>query len=105
MSMDDFTNDILVSKRVVLVACIHRDYEYKEQLANLRAISYEYGDKLRVCLLDVSYLKAFMQEFNINGTPTLLIFADGQEQDRLLGKVDQEALKAFVLSAAPYLAT
>lgn len=93
---DSFDSEVLVEKRPVLLACIRRDYDYDEQTGVLGGISNKYGKKLKVCLLDEDSIGAFMK-FGIEGSPAFIIFHDGEEKGRMLGKADTQSLSSFVL--------
>jgi thioredoxin 1 len=51
-------------------------------LADLAA---EYGDQLRIVKLNIDIHPSYIGRFGIRGAPTLIVFKDGQEVDRLIG--------------------
>ncbi len=97
---DSFDSEVLVEKRPVLLACISRDYDYVEQTGVLGGISKKYGRKLKVCLLDEDSIGAFMK-FGVEGSPAFIIYYEGEEKGRMLGKADKTSLSSFVLKTLP----
>lgn len=63
---------------------------FVEQLAE------EYADKLTVGKLNVDEETDAAIRYNVSSIPTLVLFRDGEEIDRMLGAVPYERLKAFV---------
>ena len=63
---------------------------FVEQLAE------EYADKLTVGKLNVDEETDAAIRYNVSSIPTLVLFRDGEEVDRMLGAVPYERLKAFV---------
>jgi len=96
-----FASDVLYEEGPVLLACISRDYEYNEQTNVLGGLSEKYGKKLKVCLLDEDSIGAFMK-FGVEGSPAFIIFNEGEEKGRMLGKADKETLNNFVLKTLPW---
>ncbi|MBW2663215.1 MAG: hypothetical protein JRD93_14785 [Deltaproteobacteria bacterium] len=93
---DNFDSEILSEKRPVLLAYIRRDYEYKNQIEILESVSKEYGDAIKVCLLDENFTRAY-KNLGIEGDPTFIGYYKGNEKGRILGKADRETLISFVL--------
>jgi hypothetical protein len=100
-TLTDFEVDGSEAQKPVLVGCLHKNFEYKEQVEALQNISQTFGDQLEIFLLDVPLINAFMQKFRIFGTPTFLILLAGQERGRLLGQTKSEDLRNFVLRILP----
>jgi len=94
---DNFDSEILSEKKPVILAYIRRDYEYKNQIEFLENVSKEYGDEIKVCLLDEIFARTY-KNLEINGDPTFLGYYEGKEKGRILGKADKEKLISFVLS-------
>jgi hypothetical protein len=95
IGMDNFDFEITAEKRPVLLACIRRDNEYRELIEVLESISRRYGDELKICLLDDVFIEVY-RKLGIVGTPTFIIFYEGREKGKMLGKVDREKLNSFV---------
>jgi hypothetical protein len=100
-ALTDFEVGDSEAQKPVLVGCLHKNFEYKEQVEALQTIEQTFGEQLEICLLDVSLIKAFMQKFKIFGTPTFLILLAGKEKGRLLGQIRSEDLREFVLRILP----
>jgi len=94
--LDNFELEIIEEKRPVLLACLHRYFEFREQTDVLKMVSKEYAESLKVCVLSEDFSRFFSEKFGIEGSPIFLIFNDGEEINRLLGKVDRERLIAFL---------
>lgn len=100
---DNFDSEIAAEKRPVLLAYIVPDFTYKKQLEVLEIISKRYfGDLLKVCLLKEDFVWAH-RHLGIKGSPTVIIFYQGQEKGRMLGKADKESLSSFILQTLPNL--
>jgi thioredoxin 1 len=52
------------------------------------------ADKLKVCKLNVDNNQNIAARYNIRGIPTLLIFKDGKEVDRIVGAVPPQAIQS-----------
>lgn len=97
---ESFDSEVLAEKKPVLLACISRDYDYDEQTGVLGGISGKYGKRLKVCLLDEDSIGAFMK-FGVEGSPAFIIFHEGEEKGRMLGKADKESLNSFIIKTLP----
>lgn len=93
--MDNIDTEIRTEKRPILLACIRRDYEYKEQAEILENVSERYGDELKVWLLDEDFIGVY-RKLGIVGTPTFIIFYEGREKGKMLGKANEETLSSFI---------
>ena len=51
----------------------------------LEEISEEYGDKIVVAKLDVDEVPSIAGKYNVMSIPTLVVFEDGKEVNRLVG--------------------
>ena len=67
----------------------------------LEEIALEHGDQLRVGKLNVDNNQATAFRYQVQSIPTLILFKDGQEAERLVGFLPKERLMAKL---APYLA-
>jgi thioredoxin-related protein len=95
IGMDNFESEIWLELRPVLLACIHRRFEAKEQLKILEEVSRKIDWNVKICLSYKGHSDSY-QVLSVEGTPTFLLFADGEEIGRVLGKVSPEALIKFV---------
>ena len=93
---DNFGPEILDEKKMVLLGCFHRGPEFVEQKEVLEGVAKTFNGELKVCLLNVDSFDALREEFEVEGTPTFLIFAAGKEKGRILGKTDKATLIDFV---------
>jgi hypothetical protein len=96
-TMGDYEADGPAAHKPILVGCLHKNFEYKEQVEALQHILQNFGEQLEIFILDVSLLNAFMEKFKVFGTPTFLILLAGKEKGRLLGQTTSDDLKDFVL--------
>ena len=60
------------------------------------AIAEEYQDKAGVYKMNVDENMNVPQRFGIRGIPTLIVFKDGQEQERIVGAVSREAIAKVI---------
>ncbi len=92
----EFTKQVLDHPAPVLVAFLRCDLEPVEQLELLATVAKAYGPALKVCVLDALESYGFRKEYTVLGTPTYLIFQDGREVERMLGKADIDSLRFFL---------
>ena len=95
IGMDNFESEIMLELKPVLLACIHRGFEAKEQLKILEVVSRKIDQNVKICFLYEGFSHAY-RALSIEGTPTFLLFVDGEEVGRVLGKVAPEKLIEFV---------
>ena len=55
-------------------------------------IAEDYGDAIAVGKLNVDEANAIAQQYNISSIPTLIIFRDGEEIDRISGLATKETI-------------
>ena len=67
----------------------------------LEDIAGEYSDKLRIAKLNVDDNPGIAQRFNVMSIPTLIVFADGAERQRLVGAKGKAQL---LEELAPFIA-
>jgi thioredoxin 1 len=60
------------------------------------AIAEEYQDKAGVYKMNVDENMNVPQRFGIRGIPTLIVFKDGQEKERIVGAVSREAIAKVI---------
>lgn len=60
----------------------------------LAELAAEYGEDLRILKLNIDDYPAYVGRFGIRGAPTLLVFKDGQEVDRLVGAQQKSTYQA-----------
>ncbi len=93
-------SEIRAEKRPVLLAWVHQGFGSKEQVNVLEDLSKEYGDAMKVCLLDEVFVEAH-KALEIKGSPTFIVFNEGKEKGRMLGKADIASLSSFVSRTLP----
>ncbi len=98
VGMDNFDSEIRLEMKPVLLACIRRGFELREQIDLLEKISRKYAPNLKICLL-YEGLNEVYRTLAIQGTPTFLLFFGGEEKGRMLGKVKVETLNTFVFKS------
>ena len=59
-------------------------------------VSDEFDGRLNVCKVDVDEAEEVAMQFGIMSIPTLMIFKDGAEQERIVGYRSKEDLSALV---------
>ena len=95
INVDNFESEVKKVKSPVLLACIHKGHGYKAQAKVLDNLMKNFDGKLKICLLDEEYKNAF-KWLGIEGVPTYILFNKGKEKGRMLGKVDDKKLNAFI---------
>ena len=98
VGMDNFDSEIRLELKPVLLACIRRGFELREQIDLLEKVSRKYAPNLKICLL-FEGLNEVYRALSIEGTPTFLLFFGGEEKGRMLGKVKMETLSTFVFQS------
>lgn len=56
----------------------------------------EYGDKVKICKMDVDANKETPAKFNIRGIPTLMVFKGGNAEGTKVGALSKSQLKEFI---------
>ncbi len=62
----------------------------------LKEIADEYGDKVKICRLDVDDARDSAMEFGISAIPTLILFKDSQVQKKWVGLTSKKDLTAAI---------
>ncbi len=65
-------------------------YTSKDEIAK------EYGEKLKICKIDVDSNPDITPKFGIRGIPTLIMFKDGKAESTKVGAVSKSQLIEFV---------
>ena len=92
-----FDQDVLKSDRPVLV-----DYwaewcgPCKMIAPILEEIADEYGEKLRICKLDIDENQETPGKYGIRGIPTLMLFKNGELEATKVGALSKSQLAAFL---------
>jgi thioredoxin 1 len=97
VSKDSFDEDVLKSERPVLV-----DYwaewcgPCKMIAPILDEIATEYGERVKVCKVNVDENQDAAARFGIRGIPTLMLFKNGEVEATKVGAVSKSQLAAFL---------
>jgi thioredoxin 1 len=62
----------------------------------VEAIAEQYGDAARVFKLNVDDSPAVAQRYGIQGIPTLILFQDGVEKERIVGAASREKISRTI---------
>jgi len=65
----------------------------------LDQLAIEFGDRVKICKMDVDANKDTPAKFNIRGIPTLMIFKNGALESTKVGALSKNDLTAFIQSA------
>lgn len=96
-SDDQFADDVLSSDKPVLV-----DYwaewcgPCKMIAPILDEIADEYGDRLKICKLDIDANQNTPPKYGIRGIPTLMLFKNGEVEATKVGALSKNQLAAFL---------
>ncbi len=97
VSKDTFDDDVLKADRPVLV-----DYwaewcgPCKMIAPILDEIAGEYGDRVKVCKVNVDENQETAAKYGIRGIPTLMLFKNGDVEATKVGAVSKSQLAAFL---------
>jgi thioredoxin 1 len=96
-SDSEWESDVLKSEKPVLV-----DYwaewcgPCKMIAPILNEIADEYGDRLKICKLDIDANQETPPKYGIRGIPTLMLFKDGEVEATKVGALSKSQLAAFL---------
>lgn len=62
-------------------------------------VAEQYKDKITVAKVDIDSEQKTAAQFQVTSVPTVVLFKDGKEVNRLIGLRDLDAIKAFVETA------
>ena len=62
----------------------------------LEEIAAEYGDRLKVCKVDVDSNPDLLKKFELRGVPTLTLFKGGSAVESKVGALPKTLLKEFI---------
>jgi thioredoxin 1 len=94
---DSFEQDVLQSDKPVLV-----DYwaewcgPCKMIAPILTEIADEYGDRVKICKLDIDTNQQTPPRYGIRGIPTLMLFKNGEVEATKVGALSKSQLAAFL---------
>jgi thioredoxin 1 len=94
---NDFDQIVLKSKPPVLVDFWAEWCAPCRVLApTVEAIAEQYGDTTRVFKLNVDNSPAVAQRYGVQGIPTLIIFQNGAEKERIVGVASPEKISRTI---------
>lgn len=94
---NNFESDVLKSDKPVLVDFWAEWCGPCRMIApSVEAVAEEYGDKAGVYKMNVDENMDVPQRYGIRGIPTLILFKNGQEQERIVGAVSREAIAKVI---------
>ena len=97
VSDDSFATQVLQSDRPVLVDFWAEWCGPCKMIAPiLDEIAKEYGDKVKICKLDIDANQATPPKYNIRGIPTLMLFKNGAVEATKVGALSKSQLAAFL---------
>jgi hypothetical protein len=94
-SVTDFVPGIIKKEKLALFAYIRRDYDFKNQTDVLKNILKSLRNDIKIYLLNEESVAA-IDWLDIGGSPTFVLFYNGTEKGRLLGKTDEKTLTGFL---------
>lgn len=62
----------------------------------VEAVAEKFADKASVVKMNVDENMNVPQQYGIRGIPTLILFKNGQEQERVVGAVSREAMEKLI---------
>jgi thioredoxin 1 len=63
---------------------------------SVEAVAEQFGDKANIMKMDVDANIMTPQQYGVKGIPTLILFKNGAEADRVVGAVSREAIAKLV---------
>lgn len=92
-----FESDVLKSDRPVLVDFWAAWCAPCRMLApTVEAVAEKYANTARVVKLNVDDNPSVSQRYGIKGIPTLILFKDGKEEERVVGATSEQAISRML---------
>ena len=97
VSDNSFEADVLKSDRPVLVDFWAQWCAPCRMLApTVEAVAEKYAESASVVKLNVDDNPAISQRYGIKGIPTLILFKNGKEEERVVGATSKEAISRMI---------
>ncbi len=97
VSDSSFERDVLQSDRPVLVDFWAAWCAPCRMLApTVEAVAEKYNNSARVVKLNVDENPSISQRFGIKGIPTLILFKNGKEEERVVGATSKDAISRMI---------
>ncbi len=97
VSDNNFESDVLQSDRPVLVDFWAAWCAPCRMLApTVDAVAEKYASSARVVKLNVDDNPSVSQRYGIKGIPTLILFKNGKEEERVVGATSKEAISRMI---------
>ncbi|HEX5602937.1 MAG TPA: thioredoxin [Pyrinomonadaceae bacterium] len=97
VSDSSFEKDVLGSGKPVLVDFWAEWCAPCRMLApTVAAVAEHYGDNASVVKLNVDDNPSTAQRYGIKGIPTLILFRDGKEEERVVGATSKESIMRMI---------
>lgn len=93
VNTENFEQEVLNSDKIVLTdfysdSCI----PCKRLSPVLSELEKKYGDSLKVVKVNINFDSVLMEKYEVQASPTIIFFKDGQEQLRLRGAVKKSEI-------------
>ena len=97
VSDNDFEPVVLQSEKPVLVYFWAEWCGPCHRLApTVEAVAERYANRARVVILNVDSGPVTAKRYGIQGIPTLILFRDGAEEERIVGAASKEAISGMI---------
>ncbi len=97
VTINNFKSEVLDSKEPVLVDFWAEWCNPCRMLAPVvESLSGEYEGKVRFCKVNIDEASDLAMTYGVMSIPTLVLFAGGQEKERVVGLQNAEKLRAFL---------
>ncbi len=97
-----FEKDVLQSERPVLVDFWAAWCAPCRMIApTVEAVAEQYRESASVVKLNVDESPSLAQRYGIKGIPTLILFREGKEEERIVGSTSKESLTRLIENSLP----
>ncbi len=95
INSEEYAHAVLPSSRPTLLCFFKHPGAPGESALSLEQLSQEF-ESVAFCVVQEDDLEFFFDEFHFFGTPIFIFILNGLEHGRLMGRVSEERLRAFV---------